>query len=83
MSAETVKKQDGYVCRRQQFSGERCQKEKGNYFPEERYELKLWDISVASLTECRDSVMSLSQSLRPGLHGRRLFLKQLGNCGHT
>lgn len=45
--------------------------EEGNYFPEERYEQKLWDISVAPSSNGEQGLAgtvlpSLPQSLRQG-----------------
>lgn len=61
--------------------------EEGNYFPEERYEQKLWDISVAPSSNAEQGLAgsvlaSLPQSLRQGLHGRGLLLIQQGKHSH-
>ena len=61
--------------------------EEGNYFPEERYEQKLWDISVAPSCNGEQGLAgtvlpSLPQSLRQGLHGRGLLLIQQGKHSH-
>lgn len=50
-----------------------------NYFPEERYEQKLWNITVAPSSNGEQGLAemvlpSLPQSLRQGPHGRGLLL---------
>lgn len=62
--------------------------EKGNYFPGERYEQKLWNITVAPSSNGEQGLAgtvlpSLPQSLRQGLHGRGLLLLQQGKRSHT
>lgn len=59
----------------------------GNYFPEEKYEQKLWDISVAPSSNGEQGLAgtvlsSLPQSLRQGLHSRGLLLTEQGKHSH-
>lgn len=64
------------------------EEKKGNYFPEERYEQKLWDISVAPSSNGEQGLAgivlsSLPQSLRQGLRGRGLLLTEQEKHSHV